>query len=172
MARLRKASAYSDIERPYTRHSKYKKENYVKSKPHSRVTRFENGNANGDFDKKVNLICEEDVQIRDNALESARQAANQMLEDKLGSDNYFLRVRKYPFHVLRENPMATGAGADRMSQGMQLAFGKPIGLAAQVPSGDIVIEIRVDEKDLELAQNALKQSNYKLPGSCKVVTEE
>ena len=38
----------------------------------------------------------------------------------------------YPHHVLRENKQATGAGADRVSQGMRCAFGKNVGTAARV----------------------------------------
>ena len=45
---------------------------------------------------------------------------------------YFFQLRIYPHHILRENPLAAGAGADRMSTGMKCAFGKPISVAARV----------------------------------------
>ena len=145
MARLRKFTAYRKIERPYTRISKYKKLSYIKGRPHLTIARFNQGDINGKFDAIYYLVSKKDIQIRHNALESARQTSNRILE-ALGKNAYFLRLRKYPFHILRENPLATGAGADRMSTGMKLAFGKPISMAARVFEGDIIMEARVSKK--------------------------
>lgn len=169
MARLRKFCSYQKIERPYTRTSKYTQKSYVKVRPHLTITRFEHGDCKGKFDLTFNLISEQDRQVRHNALESARQSSNRVLESALGKNGYFLKIRKYPFHVLRENAMATGAGADRMSQGMTHAFGKPIGAAAQVFKGDIVFEVRVNRKDIKLAKLALHRAMRKLPCTCRTV---
>lgn len=169
MVRLRKFASYQKIERAYTRISKYKKQSFVKARPHMSIARFEQGDPNGKFDTIFNLVSTVDVQVRHNALESARQTSNRVLELALGKNGYFLKIRKYPFHILRENPMATGAGADRMSQGMTLSFGKPISVAAQVFKGDIVIEVRVNKKDIKLAKLALTRARKKLPCTCRIV---
>lgn len=168
MVRIRKFAAYQRIERPYTRISKYKKKSFVKVRPHLSIVRFDHGNPNIKFDLTLYLVSKVDVQVRHNALESARQTSNRVLE-KLGKNAYFMRIRKYPFHILRENPLASGAGADRMSTGMARSFGKPISSAAQVFKGDIVIEARVARKDAAAAKLALERANKKLPCACRVV---
>ena len=40
-------------------------------------------------------------------------------------DQFHIRVRVHPFHVLRINKMLSCAGADRLQTGMRGAFGKP-----------------------------------------------
>lgn len=169
MARLRKAVSYRKLERPYTRSSKYKKQNFVRAVPHNNIVRYEMGSPTGKFDSIIQLIAGEDIQIRHNAIESARQTTNKVLETKLGKAGYHFKIMMYPFHVLRENPLASGAGADRMSTGMKKSFGKPIGVAAQVNKGKILMQIKVSKKNLSLAKQAMKRASYKLPGSFKVV---
>ena len=56
-----------------------------------------------------------------------------------GKDNFHLRIRVHPYHVLRINKMLTCAGADRLQTGMRGAFGKPNGLLARVAIGQIVM---------------------------------
>ncbi len=168
MVRIRKFAAYQRIERPYTRISKYKKKSFVKVRPHLTIVRFEHGDQNGTFDLTLHLVSNQDVQVRHNALESARQTSNRVLE-KLGKNAYYFRIRKYPFHILRENPLASGAGADRMSTGMSASFGKPISAAAQVFKGDTVIEVKVAKKDAAAAKLALLRANRKLPCACRIV---
>jgi len=170
MARLRKGNAYRKLERPYTRKSKYKKLQYVRATPTSKVVRYEAGNLTKDFKSAAFLHTKEALQIRHNSIESARLAANRWLEGNLGKSGYKLKIRIYPHHVLRENPLASGAGADRMSTGMKKSFGKAIGIAAQVKSGQILFEADVDEQNIEVARKALKRASYKLPCSCSVTT--
>jgi len=168
MARLRKFSAYQTIERPYTRVSKYKKKSYVRARPHLVIARFDHGHQLGKFDVTLYLLAGRWMQIRHNSLEAARQTCNRVLE-KLGKTAYFMRLKKYPFHILRENPLASGAGADRMSQGMKLSFGKPIGMAAQCKVGDTLFEVRVMRKDIAAAKLALNRARMKLPCACTIV---
>jgi len=61
--------------------------------------------------------------------------------------------------------MLTGAGADRMSSGMSLSFGKAIGVAAQVKAGEEIIAISVDKNGLETAKDAIRKIRAKLPCS-------
>ncbi len=55
--------------------------------------------------------------------------------------DYKFKIKVYPHHHIRENPLASGAGADRMSTGMKKSFGKVIGLAARVKEGQEVMEV-------------------------------
>lgn len=105
-------------------------------------------------------------------MESARVAAAQSLEKAFGKpQGYFFRLRPYPHHVLRENPLATGAGADRFQQGMRQSFGNPIGSAAQVEEGQIVMEVWTDETSIKRAKDALNSARYKLPTPCKILVK-
>lgn len=171
MAKLRKFCAYRSLERPYTRFSKYKNLSYVRARPVCKVVHFDMGLQAKQYDYSVHLVSKSSIQIRDNAIESARQTSNRLLETGLGKSGYFLRARMYPHHVLRENPLAAGAGADRMSTGMAHPFGKPIGIAAQVWQGKQLFTVQVNKQNLEVAKKALKRASYKLPCSCSIVVE-
>ena len=116
----------------------------------------------------INLISKHNLQIRDNALESAKQTSNKILETNLGLTAYHLKLKTYPYHVLRENPLASGAGADRFSTGMQKAFGKPMGNAAQIKEGETIFQLSVDKANLEIAKQALSRASKKLPCSCTI----
>ncbi|MBR9677299.1 50S ribosomal protein L16 [Candidatus Woesearchaeota archaeon] len=171
MAKLRKFVAYRRQERPYTRISKFRKKAYVKARPNSKIVRFDMGNLKKDFPVKVHLISKEDVQIRHNAFESARLASNRLMEKNVGKINFNIKIRVYPHHILRENPLASGAGADRMSTGMKLSFGKTIGVAAQVDKEQKIMTIGVAKEHIELAKKALTRSYQKLPCSCRIEVE-
>ena len=132
MAKLRKGCAYRRIERPYTRKSKYRKKSYVRASPVSKVVRYHMGNLKKAFDVKFELVAKNSLQLRHNCLEAARLTSNRTLEKALSKSGYRLVLRPFPHHVLRENPLAAGAGADRMSTGMKNSFGKPIGIAADI----------------------------------------
>ncbi|MBI2672772.1 50S ribosomal protein L16, partial [Candidatus Woesearchaeota archaeon] len=164
---LRPAHCYREIERSYTRHSKYKAKGYVKSMPPIKITKFDFGNTTKNFESRVDIFPKADIQIRHNSLESARMLANRRLHKSLGA-NYRLKVRVYPHHVLREHKMLTGAGADRMSPGMSQAFGKPIGLAAQVKAKQPIISVFVEKKDVKTVINVLDHTKARLPGKCGV----
>tara|TARA_Y100000310_G_scaffold56844_1_gene52143 strand:- start:5296 stop:5820 length:525 start_codon:yes stop_codon:yes gene_type:complete len=172
MARIRKFVSYRRIERPYTRTSKYKGKAYVKVNPNIKVVGFELGSPKKRFKYTLNLISKHDLQIRDNALESAKQTSNKILETTLGLSGYHLKLKAYPYHVLRENPLAAGAGADRFSTGMQRAFGKPYGNAAQVKKGNTLFQVSVNKNNIELAKQALTRASKKLPCSCTIQVTE
>lgn len=167
MASLRKGHCYSKVKRPYTRKSKFKKKGYIKTIPALKIVKFDLGNLRKDFEKRVNLISKDHIQIRQNALESARQLVNRRLHKFLGV-NYHLKINPYPHHILRENKMLTGAGADRMQTGMQKSFGKPIGSAAQVKIGQAIITVFVDERDVDTAKSALRLAIHRFPCKCSL----
>lgn len=168
MSRLREAAAYRRIKRAYTRKSKYRELSYVKGTPTSKIVMFDTGNRSSEFPCQIHLIAKKTVNLRSNALEASRIAAGKYLSDQLGKLGFKLKIRAVPHHVMRENALATGAGADRMQQGMRHAFGKPIGTAAQVKIGKIIMTAYVEEKGIPAAKEALRKAASKYPISCKV----
>ena len=79
-----------------------------------------------------------------------------------------MQVRSYPHHVLRENKMITGAGADRMQTGMQRSFGRAMGLAAQLKVGTPIFCVYCNKEGIPSARKALLSANPKLPGRSAV----
>jgi large subunit ribosomal protein L10e len=129
------------------------------------------GNPRGEFPVELSLVSLEKGQVRHNALEAARVAANRLLEVKAGKSNYHLKIRVYPHQVLRENPMAAGAGADRISDGMRRAFGKPIGTAARVAKGQKLMTVRIGGDLAEFAKEALRRASMKFPVPTRIVVD-
>lgn len=164
MAKLRKGAAYRSIQNAYTRKSKYRKKSFVRSIPTNKVVKFDMGDLKADFPVQFLLRSKQDVQLRHNCLESARKTALKLLETKLGKQGFKLKIRVYPHHILRENSLASGAGADRMSTGMKAAFGKAVGIAARVFTGQPVIEVAVKTEHKQEGILALKRAYKKLPG--------
>jgi len=73
----------------------------------------------------------------------------------------------YPHHILRENKMLTGAGADRMQTGMSRAFGKSMGRAALVKPGQTLFIIGVKRAADEIeARKLIRSAKSRLP--CKI----
>ena len=149
----------------------YTRKKYIRGDPPSKIVKFTMGNPSGSYKYQARLIAERTVQIRHNALEAARIASNRVLSEKLGN-NYLLRILPYPHIVLRENKMLFGAHADRLQDGMRNAFGKAIGLAARVKTGQSLIMANVNEDGLEAVTQALKRGGAKLPTPCRVVIKK
>ena len=162
---LRPARCYTSIkQRPYTRiaitvHDK----NYVGTVPPLRIRQFNMGNPRKRYSRIVDLIAEESVQIRDNAIEAARISINRFLIKNVGKDNYFMRIRVYPHQILREHKQAQGAGADRVSQGMSHAFGKPIGRAVRVRKGTVIMSVLTMVEHVDIVRKALLRAKAKFP---------
>ena len=168
MAGLRKGHCYSTLKRAYTRYSKVKARNYIKAIPTNKVVRFDMGDSAKNFGYELSLISNRDHQIRHNALESARQLINRRMYNKLGPKGYFLKLKLYPYHILRENKMLGGAHADRLQTGMAHSFGKPVGLAAQAKKNSEVFIARVDQNGLETAREALSLAKPRMPGTYRI----
>jgi len=141
----------------------YTRRKYMGGVPGSKIVQYEMGNLSQEFPTEVDLIVEEACQIRHSALEAARITANRRLMKDVGRSNFHFKVRVYPHHVLRENKQATGAGADRVSEGMRLAFGKAVGTAARVDPGQKILTVYSTPQYLEKIKDALRHSGHKLP---------
>ncbi len=146
----------------------YVKKEYIGGAPPPKITKFTMGDTKGSFTHRLQLLSQRRVQIRHNAIEAARVAANKVLLDRLGETGYRLRVRVYPHVVLRENKMMAFAGADRLQEGMRRSFGKPAGLAARVEIGQPLLEVEVNEEGVEAAKEALRVGASKFPTPCTV----
>jgi len=160
---LRPGRSIRTIERPYTRTSKsVPRKSYVVGVPFPKTHQFEMGNKAGNFDTVLYGIARDAVQIRDPAIEAARIVSHKFLETKLGATNYFMKILVYPHQVIREKPIATGAGADRYSQGMARAFGKPATTAVQTSKGKRLVELRIHKNNLETAKLAIRKFGLKI----------
>tara|TARA_Y100000310_G_C20586552_1_gene765719 strand:+ start:521 stop:1066 length:546 start_codon:yes stop_codon:yes gene_type:complete len=177
MASLRKASAYSKrYARPNTRTSKKRAKAFIKTSPPNKVVKYNMGKRNkydsGELPIELKVITTENVQIRDSSIEASRQYLTRRLEKELPGE-FYLEIRIFPHHILRENKMLTGAGADRMQSGMKHAFGKTTGRAALLkPGKDIFLIAVADDKGMRIAKAALKAIKAKLPCKTQVIIEK
>jgi len=130
------------------------------------------GNPAGKFEVELSLIGLERCQIRHQALEAARVAANRDMTKRAGRLNYHLRVRVKPLQYLRENKMISGAGADRVQDGMRRAWGKVIGSAARIKPNQPIVTIRVNRQHIKVAMVALKKAAPKIPTPCKITFDK
>jgi len=149
----------------------YTRRKYMRGIPGSKIVKFTMGNPTGEFDCAVELVNLRDGQIRNNAFEAARIAANRLLELKLGLENYRLKIIPFPHHVLREHKRLNVAQADRFQEGMKKAYGKPVGTAARVRRGMPIIVAEVPEGSVEVAKEALKRAADKLPLPSRIMVK-
>jgi large subunit ribosomal protein L10e len=141
----------------------FTRKEYTGGIPVPRIQQFVSGNKKETYPDKFHMVFKEQCHVRHTALEAARIAANKYIAKKAGTQNYKLICRVYPHHILRENKQATGAGADRVSQGMRLSFGKNVGTAARVKAGQEVFSLEVPANLENHAKIALRKASQKLP---------
>ncbi len=146
----------------------YTREEYIHGAPQPRITKFDMGTPENDYDVEVRLNAKETVLVRDRALEALRINVNRLLVKKLGHDNFHFKIKIHPHHVLRENKMMTGAGADRLQEGMRRAFGKPVGRAAAVKEGQTIAFVRTYKQFVPIVMKILKIGASKLPKGGRV----
>ena len=172
---LRKGHCSTTVKRANTRKSKVKSKSYVKTIPPNKLAKYMMGDVPGFYSNKykfsVSLLVGDAIQLRDNALEAARQLLHRHLENKV-KGNYFMLLRAYPHHIVREHKMLTGAGADRMSSGMAHSFGVPTGVSAQMKKGRPILSIFCNKDQVALVRDILHMARTKLPGNKMVVVEE
>jgi len=159
--------------RMYTpiRGQSYTRKEYMGGVPALRITQFDAGSRDKHFPVSVTLHAKEACQIRHVALEAARVTANRYIQKQAGRE-YHLKIRIYPHNVLRENKIAQGAGADRISEGMRHAFGKAVGTAARIKRGQALITLRVNHPNIADAKEALRKAGAKIPTPIRIrITE-
>ena len=140
----------------------YSRGRYVPGAPNPRIARYTTGKFRSDYDFTLKLVSDGKVQIRSNALEAARVAASKKVAS-LTEEQFCLKVIPSVNSVLREIKMIATAGADRLQEGMRKAFGKPIGVAARVNIGSVIIELSIMRENLEKGKLAMWAAGTKLP---------
>jgi large subunit ribosomal protein L10e len=169
MAKLRPASCHRRIKRAYTRTSKYRRLSYIKGAPNHKIIHFDSGNRRYEmFPKTIVLNGEKAINLRHNAIEAARIVVTRQMSKTVGKFAFGLKLRVFPHHIIRENPIAMGAGADRMSQGMRSAFGKTISRAARLKPDQTIIQVYVQEENVKDAKRALEKASKKFGISCTI----
>ena len=163
------ASMYRNIDKPpYTRRE------YITGIPGSKVAQHKMGNKERDaedYPVQISLVLEEECQIRHGSLEASRLSANRHLIKELGEGNYKMTLRKFPHHVIRENKQATGAGADRVSDGMRQAFGKIVGTAARIQKGERLFTAYCEVEQAEAVKEAYRRAYNKITPPCRIKVE-
>ncbi|MDH4123414.1 MAG: 50S ribosomal protein L16 [Thermoplasmata archaeon] len=149
----------------------YSRREYIGGVPAIRITQFEHG-TKSEYPIRMFLRAVEQCQIRHISLEAARISANRYLSKKIGNSNYFMKILVYPHNVLRENKIAVGAGADRISDGMRHAFGKPVGTAARISKNQSILMLETTTTNFKFAKEALERAAVKLPTPCYIDVAE
>jgi large subunit ribosomal protein L10e len=146
----------------------YTRRKYMGGVPGSKIVKFTMGNTSKEFPVTIELVNLKEGQIRHNALESGRIAANRLLESSLGREHFLLKIIPYPHQILREHKRINVAQADRFQEGMKKAYGKPVGIAARIRKGSPVLLAKVEENGVDIAKEALKRASDKLPLPCRI----
>ncbi len=163
------ASMYRKIDKP-----SYTRRDYVTGIPGSKIAQHQMGDLQADaedYPVQISLVPEEECQLRHGSMEAARLSANRHLIKELGEGNYKMQLRKFPHQIIRENKQATGAGADRVSDGMRQAFGVPVGTAARIAPGDKLMTAYCDVEQAAAVKEAFRRAYNKITPPCKINVE-
>jgi large subunit ribosomal protein L10e len=174
----RKATAYSK-RKPVvnTRRSKKQQKSYIKVVPPQKIVKFNMGEIKkfeaNEYHYKITLSTDENIQIRDFALEAVRQSLHKDFTSLFTIKNYFLRCHTYPHNVLRNNRVFSGASkGERVQTGMSKSFGTSEGRAAVVKAGNPVFTAYFDgENNIPEVRHFFKKVISKLPCKTRVVVE-
>ncbi|GMI24590.1 hypothetical protein TeGR_g10357 [Tetraparma gracilis] len=156
----------------YQKNKPYIKSRYCRGVPDSKIRIFDVGAKKAGVDQfpfVAHLVCDEKQQISSEALEACRVAVNRYLINNIGKEAYHIRVRAHPFHVIRANKMLSCAGADRLSSGMRHSYGKPIGVAARVDIGQILLSVRAKDAHEKFVIEAIRRGKFKFAGRQKIL---
>jgi len=144
------------------------RKSFVKSMPHNALTIYDMGNSKGVYEISAEITAVNKVLVRDNAIESARQAINKHLEKAL-PNAYSLKVLVFPHNVIRENKMIAGAGADRLQSGMAHPYGRPSERGAMLRPGQAMFSMRYMAKDAGTIDEAFRRAKCKLSGKWALI---
>jgi len=156
----------------YQKNKPYIKSRYCRGVPESKIRIFDVGHKKAPVDLfpfVAHLVSDEKSQISSEALEACRVAVNKHLTKTIGKDAYHIRIRAHPYHVLRANKMLSCAGADRLSSGMRHSYGKPIGVAARVDIGQILLSVRAKDTSEAHVVEAIRRGKFKFAGRQKIL---
>jgi len=155
----------------YCKNKPYPKSRFCRGVPDPKIRIYDTGGKRLPADTYsgcVHMVSDEYQQLSSEALEAARIACNKYMITNLGKDNFHIRIRPHPHHVLRVNKMLSCAGADRLQTGMRGAFGRTYGKCARVNIGQVLISVRTKEDKTAAAVEALRRAKFKFPGRQKI----
>jgi large subunit ribosomal protein L10e len=155
----------------YCKNKPYPKSRFCRGVPDAKIRIFDLGKKKAgvdDFPLCVHLVSDEYEQLSSEALEAGRICCNKYMVKSAGKDQFHIRMRLHPFHVIRINKMLSCAGADRLQTGMRGAFGKPLGTVARVQIGQPIISVRTLDKHKASVIEALRRAKFKFPGRQKI----
>merc|ERR1711872_789233 len=155
----------------YCKNKPYPKSRFCRGVPDPKIRIFDLGRKKADVRELplcVHLVSDEYEQLSSEALEAGRICANKYMVKHCGKDQFHVRVRLHPFHVIRINKMLSCAGADRLQTGMRGAFGKPQGTVARVAIGQTIMSVRTKESNKASAIEAFRRAKFKFPGRQKI----
>merc|ERR1739848_680420 len=112
----------------YCKNKPYPKSRFCRGVPDPKIRIYDLGRKKAGVDEFplcVHLVSDELEQLSAEALEAARICCNKYMVKHTAKDQFHIRIRVHPYHVLRINKMLSCAGADRLQTGMRGAFGKP-----------------------------------------------
>jgi large subunit ribosomal protein L10e len=147
----------------------YARKDYVPGAPRPKIVRYTMGSSD-EFECSLSLVAKNPIKVTSRAIESARITGNKYLENNLTTSNYRLQIRVYPHEIIRQHKQMAFAGADRLSQGMRKAFGRPTGRAARLSKNQAIITVAVNKDDIDVATTALIRASKKLPSKWNVQT--
>ena len=156
----------------YQKNKPYIKSRYCRGVPESKIKIYDVGAKKAPVDLFPfvgHLVTDDKHQISSEALEACRVAVNKYLSKHIGKDSYHIKMRCHPFQVLRANKMLSCAGADRLSSGMRHSYGKPIGLAARVSIGQIILSVRAKDQHEKYVIEAIRRGKFKFAGRQKIL---
>jgi large subunit ribosomal protein L10e len=155
----------------YCKNKPYPKSRFCRGVPDPKIRIFDLGKKKAgvdDFPLCIHLVSDELEQLSSEALEAGRICCNKYMVKFGGKDQFHIRMRLHPFHVIRINKMLSCAGADRLQTGMRGAFGKPLGTVARVRIGQPIMSVRTSDKHKATTIEALRRAKFKFPGRQKI----
>ena len=156
----------------FQKNKPYIKSRFCRGVPDSKIRIFDCGSKKMPVDTfpfVCHLVSDEKEQLSACALEAARVTSNKYMVKNVGKDNFHIRIRPHPYHVIRQNKMLSCAGADRLSSGMRGSYGKPMEMSARIAIGQIIESIRCRDNHGDAAIEALRRAKFKFPGRQKVM---
>merc|ERR1712080_370350 len=148
----------------YCKNKPYPKSRFCRGVPDPKIRIFDLGRKKAGVDEFplcVHLVSDELEQLSAEALEAARICCNKYMVKNTAKDQFHIRVRVHPYHVLRINKMLSCAGADRLQTGLRGASGKPQGTVARVRIGQPLLSVRTHDKHKASVIEALRRTKFK-----------
>ena len=153
----------------------YPKSRFCRGVPDAKIRIYDIGSRRAGvetFSSVVHVVSMEKEQVSSESLEAARVSCNKYMVKTSGKDSFHIRIRVHPFHVLRINKMLSCAGADRLQQGMRQSYGKPVGTAARVSIGQVLMSVRTKPQFVVNATEACRRCKFKFAGRQVVCTSQ